>query len=104
VEEGEAEGGEEKGRVVRKMKKEILVLYFTAKWCPPCKDFGPRLKDACNRVRLIEIDAGIRAGELLALQYSVRSLPTTIVLRTERRDRLVGAVDDQTIEDMLRDA
>ncbi len=31
--------------------KEVIALYFSAVWCPPCRAFTPRLVEAANELR-----------------------------------------------------
>jgi len=31
--------------------KKVIALYFSAVWCPPCRNFTPRLVEAANELR-----------------------------------------------------
>lgn len=64
----------------KKLTKPV-VLYFTAKWCGPCRVFGPILKKAAREsgVRVITLD--VDKQKWLAMTYKVRRLPTLIWLR-----------------------
>jgi len=59
------------------MKK---VYYFTAAWCGPCRAFRPTLNEAISQtganVTIIDVDLVPE----LAQQYSITSVPTTIVV------------------------
>ena len=33
------------------LKEKVIVLYFSAQWCPPCRHFTPRLKTFYETVR-----------------------------------------------------
>ncbi len=56
------------------MKKFI---YFTAPWCGPCKAYGPIISQLQVPVSKVVIDE----TRDLALQYNVKSVPTTILLK-----------------------
>ena len=56
------------------MKKFI---YFTAPWCGPCQAYGPIISQLTAPVSKVDIDE----TRDLALQYNVKSVPTTILLK-----------------------
>jgi len=63
-----------------------LLVKFTATWCGPCKAmdrnvFGPAesAESISSRVRVTPVDIDRRQD--LALQYSVRAVPTMVLIR-----------------------
>jgi thioredoxin 1 len=56
------------------MKKFI---YFTASWCGPCKTYTPIISQVQGTVSKIDVEE----NRDLAMQYNVRSVPTTILLK-----------------------
>jgi thioredoxin 1 len=56
------------------MKKFI---YFSAPWCGPCKTYGPIISQLQVPVEKINIDE----TKELAMQFNVRSVPTTILVK-----------------------
>ena len=58
------------------------LLFFTARWCAPCRKIKPYLARICDQnktsVQLIEIDYD--AAPVVAQEYAVDSLPTIILL------------------------
>lgn len=60
-----------------------LLLTFSASWCAPCKMMAPLLEDIAGhygdqvRTRKVDIDASPELGE----RFSVRGVPTTMMLR-----------------------
>lgn len=56
------------------MKKFI---YFSASWCGPCKTYGPIISQFNGTVSKIDIEE----NRELAMQYNVRSVPTTILVK-----------------------
>jgi thioredoxin-like negative regulator of GroEL len=57
------------------MKK---ILYFTASWCQPCKNFRPVMEQVSRElpVQFIDIDSNPQ----LVAEYGVRNVPTVIVV------------------------
>lgn len=75
-----------------KEKDEILIIYFFASWCGPCKSFGPiyeavSKKQETNVMKKIDIDH----VESVATDYGIQSIPTLIAFKNGQEiDRCVG--------------
>jgi thioredoxin 1 len=60
----------------------IMVVDFWAPWCGPCRELAPQFKRAAGlrpQYRFAKVD--VDAEPALAGAYSVRSIPTLLVLR-----------------------
>ena len=59
---------------------EKTVLYFSAKWCGPCKEIHPEIEefgnDSENKNRIVFIKIDIDDYEELASNCNIESLPT----------------------------
>ena len=53
-------------------------LYFSAPWCGPCKMFGPIMERVSTKVNVQKVN--VDENQDLAMQYSVRSVPTVILV------------------------
>jgi thioredoxin 1 len=78
---------------VLKSPQPVLVDFYTS-WCGPCKAMEPALKELAHEyageVRIVKVD--IEASPLTASTYSVRSIPTFIMVRGgEVKGRLTGS-------------
>lgn len=72
-------------------------LYFTAPWCGPCQMFGPTM-DRISQSGITVVKVNVDENKDLALQYNVRSVPTTILLKNELEiNRFTGARSEQQI-------
>jgi thioredoxin 1 len=74
------------------------IIYFTATWCGPCKQFKPviqRLSDELP-IKMVDVDENPQ----MASTYNVKSIPTMIFIsnRTEKA-RLVGVQGENSIRD-----
>jgi len=81
------------------MKK---LIYFSAPWCGPCRQFGPvmdRVSQSGIPVEKINVDKAPQ----VAAAYIVRSIPTTIVADDWGREisRFVGAKSEQEVKDFF---
>ena len=79
------------------MKK---LIYFSAKWCGPCKMLGPVMEELSSEgVNIQKID--VDSNPEMAQQYGVRNIPT-VVLTSNGAEvmRKVGANPKQAYLDM----
>ena len=67
------------------------IIYFTAKWCGPCKTLGPIMESLKGQVDYQKVDVDDNNNDL-SMQYGVRSVPSLILLDEtgEIKGRLVG--------------
>ena len=69
------------------MKKFI---YFSAPWCGPCRMFGPTMDRVAQSGIVVE-KVNIDENKDLAMQYNVKSIPTTVLVENGNEiSRFVG--------------
>ncbi|CAC9699067.1 thioredoxin 2 [Plasmodium sp. DRC-Itaito] len=81
------------------MKNTVIVLYFFAKWCQACTmqstEMDKLQKYYGKRIYLLKVD--LDKNESLARKFSVKSLPTIILLKNKtmlaRKDHFVSSND-----------
>ena len=55
------------------------ILYFSAPWCGPCRNFKPIMESVSNSIPVQFID--VDQNPTLSAQYSIRSIPTLVFLK-----------------------
>ena len=72
-------------------------LYFSAPWCGPCKMFGPVMERVSTKVNVQKIN--VDENQDLAMQYSVRSVPTVILVDNTGKEyaRQVGVQNENML-------
>jgi thioredoxin 1 len=55
------------------------ILYFSATWCGPCKNFKPIMESVSNSIPVQFID--VDQNPTLAAQYNIKSIPTLVFLK-----------------------
>jgi thioredoxin 1 len=55
------------------------ILYFSAPWCQPCKNFKPIMESVSNSIPVQFVD--VDQNPTLAAQYNIRSIPTLVFLK-----------------------
>lgn len=75
-------------------KKNIIMLYFGATWCGPCKQLKKRLADketieTMEKLVVAHLDVDEDANSKLVKRYKVTSLPTQV---------LINLVDNKIVE------
>lgn len=76
------------------MKK---ILRFTASWCQPCKALAKNLEEAKLNIPIEVIDIDIHDD--IAIEHSIRSVPTLILKGGTTEKRLVGVHTPQQIKE-----
>lgn len=74
-------------------EKEVTIVDFGAKWCPPCKMLLPILEDLQreerDRLSIVQVDCD--ESPELAAKFDVMSIPTVVVFHNgEPVEKLIG--------------
>ena len=80
------------------MKK---ILYFSAPWCGPCKQFGP-VMDRISQTGILVEKVNIDNVPALAAAYNVRSVPTVVVVDRSGNEinRSVGMLSESQVRQL----
>jgi len=86
----------------RTVSTGTVLVMFTATWCATCHTAAPALERLAERHPVRVVMADLAEVPLAAVEYSVRSLPTVVLLRdgVERR-RWCGSINIRAIEEEL---
>jgi len=80
------------------MKK---ILYFSAPWCGPCKQFGP-VMDRISQTGILVEKVNVDNAPAVAAAYNVRSVPTVIVVSSTGNEigRSVGMLSENQVRQL----
>jgi thioredoxin-like negative regulator of GroEL len=81
------------------MKK---ILYFSAPWCGPCKQFGP-VMDRISQTGILVEKVNVDNAPAVAAAYNVRSVPTVIVVNSTGNEigRSVGMISESQVRQLF---
>ena len=74
------------------------ILYFSASWCGPCRNFKPIMESVSNSipVRFINVDENPQ----LSAQYNVRSVPMLVFLKDgQEADKTIGVLTEIQVKE-----
>jgi len=79
--------------ILDNIDSKVVVLYFGATWCQPCKMLKSRLEDSetkhmMPKLAVCYLDVDDESNEKLCEQYKAESLPTQIFIKLEN-DRVI---------------
>lgn len=82
----------------------LVLVDFYADWCGPCKMLHPILeeaaKEASGKAKFIKVN--VDEAQNLAMQYSVTSIPTVVLLKDGQEvDRFIGVRDKESVLAMI---
>ena len=75
------------------------ILYFSAPWCQPCRNFKPIMENVSYSipVRFINVDE----NPTLATQYNIRSIPTLIFLKDGQEvNKKPGVLSESQVKEL----
>ncbi len=81
-----------------------VLVYFTASWCGPCKQFGPLLEKVVNdskgKIRLARVD--VDKNPQIAAQFRVQSVPMVYVfMQGQPLDAFSGALPESQLRQLV---
>ena len=90
--------------VIQASLQTPVLVYFTAAWCGPCKQYGPTLEKVVNeakgRVKLARVD--IDKNPQIAQQFRIQSVPMLyIFLQGQPLDGFAGAMQESQLKQLL---
>lgn len=78
------------------MKK---ILYFSASWCGPCKNFRPIMEQVSRElpVQFVDVDASPQ----LVAEYGIKSVPTVLIINNGQvSSRQAGVLTESQIKSL----
>ena len=75
------------------LQKGLSIVKFSAPWCGSCSHLTPNLLKAIHAqpIDFILAECNIDDNQELAVEFSIRSLPTTVILKDGKEiKRMVG--------------
>lgn len=90
--------------VIQASLQTPVLVYFTAAWCGPCKQYGPLLEkvvtNAKGKVKLARVD--IDKNPQLAQQFRIQSVPMVYVFfQGQPLDGFAGAMPESQLKQMI---
>lgn len=91
-------------QVLEPSREGLVLVDFWAEWCGPCKALAPVLETMANgqadKLKVVKVD--VDAEPKLAVDYSVRALPTLILFKDGKpHSQLVGLQSAEAIQGMV---
>ncbi|KAG7599610.1 Thioredoxin-like superfamily [Arabidopsis suecica] len=84
--------------------KKLIVIDFTASWCPPCRFIAPVFADMAKKftnVYFFKID--VDELQAVAQEFKVEAMPTFVFMKEGNIvDRVVGAAKDEIHEKLMK--
>lgn len=86
-------------------KNKVVVIDCWADWCAPCHLYEPIFKKIAEKYKDKAFFGRLNVDEnqKLADKHNVLNIPTTLIfVDGQLKDSLVGAVDENTLEDTIK--
>jgi thioredoxin 1 len=81
------------------LRCDIAIIYFSAKWCEPCKSFTPvysHIADQYKNLKFFKVD--IDECDDFTDRFNIRSVPTIIILQNgEKINEVVGVNENKLL-------
>ena len=78
------------------MKK---ILYFSAAWCGPCRNFKPIMEQVSRELPVEFVD--VDASPQLVAEYGIKSVPTVLIINNGQvSSRQAGVLTESQIKSL----
>jgi thioredoxin-like negative regulator of GroEL len=79
------------------------LIYVSAPWCGPCKQFGPVMNRVSETIPVQKVDADTDT-EIVA-KYGIRNIPTVLKVNTngDLLGKFVGVKTEQQVKDFYNE-
>jgi len=75
-------------------EKGVVLVYFSAPWCGPCRTLGPILEDLSEESDVTVAKLDVDDNPELSAKYGVRNIPVVFAIKNgEEVGKLVGLQD-----------
>jgi thioredoxin 1 len=84
--------------------KEVLMVYFWAEWCQPCRAMAPALEEMVEETKGSVSLAKVNVDDnpQLAARFGIRSIPTILFMKDGQvMDQVIGAVPKSQMKKKL---
>lgn len=81
--------------------EKLVVVYFYASWCGPCKMVRPKVEDIAELLKpgVIFLKVDVDQCEDLTSEYGISSMPTFVLIKSsEKLDEMTGVNMDKLQE------
>ncbi|XP_017065986.1 thioredoxin-1 [Drosophila eugracilis] len=82
---------------------KLVVLDFYATWCGPCKDMESTVKALARKysTKAVVLKIDVDKFDELTERYKVRSMPTFVFLKKDRRVAAFSGADEHKLTNMM---
>jgi thioredoxin len=84
--------------------KDVVMVYFWAEWCQPCRAVAPAIEELAHEARGSASLAKVNVDDnpQLAARYGIRSIPTILFMKGGHvMDQIIGAVPKAQLKKKL---
>ncbi|ESQ30960.1 hypothetical protein EUTSA_v10011873mg [Eutrema salsugineum] len=84
--------------------QKLIVIDFTATWCPPCRFIAPHFLDMAKRfLNVIFFKIDVDELQSVAKEFKVEAMPTFLFMKQgEIVDRVVGARKEEIDQALIK--
>lgn len=80
----------------------MILKYFSATWCMPCKQFKPIVQSLCDEYKLDIEYFDIEERPDLTAKYNIKSVPCIIVIKDNYcLDTIIGNLTKEKLKERL---
>ena len=84
--------------------KKLIVIDFTASWCPPCRFIAPVFAEMAKKfTNVVFFKIDVDELQAVAQEFKVEAMPTFVFMKEGNIiDRVVGAAKDEINEKLMK--